>query len=159
MKVQEPDMRDQFKIVDTTLDIEALIRQTESQPLLSAPSYLKEEIIEKSLGISVQVPIQLKKQKKEISKRMQLLFYSLKISAAVVFCLFQLATLNRFPADMNICFYRAIDSYHDLQTEQESARDAVLSLKETTDIGLSERAGQSIRSLLNQLTNGGIDHD
>lgn len=159
MKIQGPDRQSFLKITETQIDIEALIAQVESQPLLPAPAYLKDEIMEKSRGISVQAPIQFEKQKKEFSKRMQLLFYSLKISAAVVFCLFQLAMLNRFPADMNVYFYQAIDSYHDLQMEQEAARDAALSLKETTDMGLSERAGRSIHSLLNQLTNGGNDYD
>jgi len=159
MKIQGPDRQSFLKITETQIDIEALIAQVESQPLLPAPAYLKDEIMEKSRGIGVQAPIQFEKQKKEFSKRMQLLFYSLKISAAVVFCLFQLAMLNRFPADMNVYFYQAIDSYHDLQMEQEAARDAALSLKETTDMGLSERAGRSIHSLLNQLTNGGNDYD
>ncbi len=159
MKIQGSDRQDFLKITETGIDIEALIAQLESRPLISAPAYLKDEILVKSRGINVQVPIRLEKQKRELSKRMQLLFYSLKISAAVVFCLFQLAMLNRFPADMNVYFYQAFDSYHDLQMEQEAARDAALSLKEATDIGLSEKAGQSIHSLLNQLTNGGNDHD
>lgn len=159
MKIQGSDRQNYLNISASEIDIEALIAQVESQPLLSAPAYLKDEILDKSRGVSVQVPLQLEKKKKELSKRMQLLFYSLKISAAVVFCLFQLAMINRFPADMNVYFYQALDSYHALQMEQKEAKNSSLSFKETTDIGLPEKAGQSIHSLINQITNGGNDYD
>ena len=65
------------------LSIDELIAQAESD-LVKAPVYLKDSIMKKSQSMEVQIPMQVRKGKKVISKQMQMLYYTLKVSAAVV---------------------------------------------------------------------------
>ncbi|NLG05831.1 MAG: hypothetical protein GX567_18700 [Clostridia bacterium] len=65
------------------LSIEELISQAEAD-LIKAPAYLKDSIMKKSQSMEIQIPMQVKKSQKVISKQVQMLYYTLKVSAAVV---------------------------------------------------------------------------
>lgn len=136
-----------LKTNSSDIDIEALIAETEAGPMLHAPAYLKDEILEKSQSISIQVPMKLQKQKKEISKQMQFLYYSLKISAAVIICLFQLVLIGKIPSGISFSWNEAVSDYRYTQMEQEIQKET------------SEKETQSIQTILNNIINGGHLND
>lgn len=138
-----------LKTERSDIDIEALIAEAEAGAMLHAPAYLKEEILRKSRGVSVQVPMKLQKQKKEISKQMQFLYYSLKISAAVIICLFQLVVIGKLPTGISYSWNEAVNEYRYTQMEQEIRKEA--SKEKEQDL--------SIQTILNKIINGGQQND
>lgn len=72
---------DQMKLED--LSIDDLIRVAE-QDMITAPHYLKDNIMNKSQSVQVQLPMQIEVHTKRLSKRMQMFCYTMKISAAMV---------------------------------------------------------------------------
>ena len=70
---------------------ENLMRQVEAEGLLLAPVHMKQEILERSRRIDMQ----LKAETNQASKKVQLLFYSLKIGAAMVTALFLIFAIPR----------------------------------------------------------------
>lgn len=71
--------------------MEQVIREVEAEGLLHAPVHMKQEILERSR----RVDYQLAATGREVSRQMQLLFYSLKVGAAVVTALFLLFMVPR----------------------------------------------------------------
>ena len=71
-------------------EIMQLIESVEENELLHAPTHMKEEILLKSKSPVIQLAI----ESKRVSKKVQLFWYSLKISAAVVVALTLLVFLN-----------------------------------------------------------------
>ena len=65
---------------------EQLIREVEAEGLLRAPVHMKQEILERSRRMDYQLSVTTR----QVSRQMQLLFYSLKVGAAVVTALFLL---------------------------------------------------------------------
>ena len=63
---------------------ERLIRQVEAQGLIPAPVHMKQEILERSRSLDYQLRVQTR----QIPKKLQFLYYSLKVGAAVVMALF-----------------------------------------------------------------------
>lgn len=74
------------KIRDLNDYTEQLIRQVEAEGLIQAPAHMKQEILERSRRVDYQVAVTTR----QVSKQMQLFFYSLKVGAAVVTALFLL---------------------------------------------------------------------
>ena len=74
------------KIRDLDDYTEQLIRQVEAEGLIQAPVHMKQEILERSRRVDYQVAVATR----QVSKQMQLFFYSLKVGAAVVTALFLL---------------------------------------------------------------------
>lgn len=60
-------------------------------PHMIAPSYLKEEIVERSSQLDIQTSLQIKR----VSKNMQLFYYSLRTAAAMAVALFLLFAVNQ----------------------------------------------------------------
>lgn len=63
-----------------------LICRVETEGLITAPAHMKQEILERSRRMDVQLVV----QSRRLSKKMQLFFYSLKVGAAVAMALFML---------------------------------------------------------------------
>ena len=59
---------------------EQLIRQAEAEGLIPAPAHMKQEILERSRSLDYQLRVQTR----QIPKKLQFLYYSLKVGAAVV---------------------------------------------------------------------------
>lgn len=74
----------------TDAELERFIQLIENEAMLTAPRNLKENI----LGESKQLGTKIVKQSKTLSVKMQLLLYSLKISAAVVGAIFLLGVIQ-----------------------------------------------------------------
>ncbi len=146
----------------TDEQLTAFISQIESEPLLSAPSNLKDEILLKSMDASIRIPLAFQKQKKELSGNMQFLFYSLKISAAVLLCLFQLTALNKLPDNIGAPLSSTYTSYQYAQLEKEAEHDAQAWSAEDEHKDLSvkaKEAGISIYQSIQSITTGGKKHD
>ena len=63
---------------------ERLLRQVEAEGLIPAPAHMKQEILERSRSLDYQIRVQTR----QIPKKLQFLYYSLKVGAAVVMALF-----------------------------------------------------------------------
>lgn len=74
-------------------ELQELIAQVEDDGLIQAPRHMKQEILKRSQ----RVEHQLARETRQVSKNMQLLFYSLKVGAAVVTALL---TLLLMPATL-----------------------------------------------------------
>lgn len=70
---------------------QALIRQVEAEGLIQAPRHMKQEILQRSQRVDYQLTVQTR----EISKKMQFFFYSLKVGAAVVTALFMVFAIPK----------------------------------------------------------------
>lgn len=68
-----------------------LIRQVEAEGLLKAPVHMKAEILERAKRPEYQIALQTRR----ISRKMQFLFYSLKVGAAVATALLLLFAVPR----------------------------------------------------------------
>ncbi len=79
------------KIRDLDDYTEQLIRQVEAEGLIQAPVHMKQEILERSRRVDYQVAVATR----QVSKQMQLFFYSLKVGAAVVTAIFLLLMVPR----------------------------------------------------------------
>ena len=75
---------------------ERLIRQVEAEGLISAPVHMKQEILERSRSLDYQLRVQTR----QIPKKLQFLYYSLKVGAAVVMALFLVMMVPREMPDM-----------------------------------------------------------
>ncbi len=75
-------MQDNFKKLED-MSVDELIRIAE-QDIITAPHYLKDDIVEKSQSIQIQLPMQIEVHTRQISKRMLMFFYTMKISAAMI---------------------------------------------------------------------------
>lgn len=71
--------------------------QIERQELLSAPKYLKENILNESMSLSAQVNI----KGKYLSARMQLFLYGMKVSVAVLCGIIMLGISSFHPGTVN----------------------------------------------------------
>ncbi|HOO28855.1 MAG TPA: hypothetical protein PLU43_10360 [Lachnospiraceae bacterium] len=147
------------KQTEQEIGIEALIRETEAHTLLFAPANLKEEILIKSRSVSVQVPLRLQKQKKEFSKQMQFLFYTFKISAAVIICLCQLIAIEKISPGLTFSITDTFNHYRYIQMEQEAETDNSSFDTESAGSKLSEKAEQSITTIIHHIITGGNQHD
>ncbi len=76
---------------------EKLIWQTESEGLIPAPVHMKQEILERSRGLDYQIRVQTR----QIPKKLQFFYYSLKVGAAVVMALFLVMMVPREMPDMS----------------------------------------------------------
>ena len=79
------------KIRDLDDYTEQLIRQVEAEGLIRAPVHMKQEILERSRRVDYQVAVATR----QVSKQMQLFFYSLKVGSAVVTAIFLLLMVPR----------------------------------------------------------------
>lgn len=70
---------------------QAIIHQVEAEGLIRAPKHMKQEILQRSQRVDYQLAI----QSREISKKMQFFFYSLKVGAAVVTALFMVFAIPK----------------------------------------------------------------
>ena len=75
---------------------ERLIRQVEAEGLIPAPVHMKQEILERSRSLDYQLRVQTR----QIPKKLQFLYYSLKVGAAVVMALFLVMMVPREMPDM-----------------------------------------------------------
>ena len=75
---------------------ERLIRQVEAEGLIPAPVHMKQEILERSRSLDYQIRVQTR----QIPKKLQFLYYSLKVGAAVVMALFLVMMVPREMPDM-----------------------------------------------------------
>ena len=57
---------------------ERLLRQVEAEGLIPAPAHMKQEILERSRSLDYQIRVQTR----QIPKKLQFLYYSLKVGAA-----------------------------------------------------------------------------
>lgn len=76
---------------------ERLIRQVEAQGLIPAPVHMKQEILERSRSLDYQLRVQTR----QIPKKLQFLYYSLKVGAAVVMALFLVFMVPREMPQVN----------------------------------------------------------
>lgn len=76
---------------------ERLIRQVEEEGLIPAPAHMKQEILKCSQSLEYQVRVQTR----QIPKKLQFFFYSMKVGAAVVTALFLLFMVPREIPDIN----------------------------------------------------------
>lgn len=76
---------------------ERLIRQAEAEGLIPAPVHMKQEILERSRSLDYQIRIQTR----QIPKKLQFFYYSLKVGAAVVMALFLVLMVPREMPDMS----------------------------------------------------------
>ena len=76
---------------------EQLIRQVEAEGLLPAPVHMKQEILERSQSLDYQIRVQTR----QIPKKLQFLYYSLKVGAAVVMALFLVMMVPKEIPDMS----------------------------------------------------------
>lgn len=107
-------------------ELEELILQVENDCMLPAPKHMKKEVLERSR----RVDYQLAREMRQFSKNIQLLFYSLKVGAAVAAALLTLFLApNRLP-----------------QPEQEVSQTAVWE----EEVSLGEKLNQELREA-NQL--------
>lgn len=74
----------------TDAELERFIQMIENEAMLTAPRNLKENILDESKQLGTKIV----KQSKTLSIKMQLLLYSLKISAAVVGAIFLLGVIQ-----------------------------------------------------------------
>lgn len=74
----------------TDAELERFIQMIENEAMLTAPRNLKENILDESKQLGTKIV----KQSKTLSVKMQLLLYSLKISAAVVGAIFLLGVIQ-----------------------------------------------------------------
>lgn len=86
------------RILDSEPDMENFIRQIEENSMVNAPHYLKDSIIGRSRQLDVQAAVKTR----QLSKRLQLLCYSLRVGAAVagalLFLVFSTSLMQNFPA-------------------------------------------------------------
>ena len=68
-----------------------LIQQVEAEGLLPAPVHMKQEILERSRSLDYQIRVQTR----QIPKKLQFFYYSLKVGAAVVMALFLVTMVPR----------------------------------------------------------------
>lgn len=76
---------------------EQLIRQVEAEGLLPAPVHMKQEILERSQSLDYQIRVQTR----QIPKKLQFFYYSLKVGAAVVMALFLVLMVPKEMPDMS----------------------------------------------------------
>ena len=76
---------------------EKLIWQTESAGLVPAPGHMTQEILGRSRGLDYQIRVQTR----QIPKKLQFFYYSLKVGAAVVMALFLVMMVPREMPDMS----------------------------------------------------------
>ena len=76
---------------------EQLIRQAEDEGLIPAPAHMKQEILYRSRSMEYQ----LLEQTRQIPKKLQFLYYSLKVGAAVVMALFLVMMAPKEIPDMS----------------------------------------------------------
>ena len=76
---------------------EQLIRQVEAEGLLPAPVHMKQEIRERSQSLDYQIRVQTR----QIPKKLQFFYYSLKVGAAVVMALFLVLMVPKEMPDMS----------------------------------------------------------
>ena len=76
---------------------ERLIRQVEAEGLIPAPVHMKQEILERSRSLDYQIRVQTR----QIPKKLQFLYYSLKVGAAVVMALFLVMMVPKEIPDMS----------------------------------------------------------
>jgi hypothetical protein len=81
------------------LSMEELIQQAECD-LITAPHYLQESVMEKSQSIQVQLPMQLEIHAKLIPQKMQMFYYTMKVSLAMVCTLILLAVSAYIPSGL-----------------------------------------------------------
>lgn len=74
----------------TDAELAKFIQMIESDAMLTAPRRLKENILDESIQLGTKIA----KRSKTLSVKMQLLLYSLKISAAVVGAIFLLGVIQ-----------------------------------------------------------------
>ena len=76
---------------------ERLLRQVEAEGLIPAPAHMKQEILERSRSLDYQIRVQTR----QIPKKLQFLYYSLKVGAAVVMALFLVMMVPKEIPDMS----------------------------------------------------------
>lgn len=76
---------------------EQLIRQAEAEGLIPAPAHMKQEILDRSRSLDYQLRVQTR----QIPKKLQFLYYSLKVGAAVVMALFLVMMVPKEIPDMS----------------------------------------------------------
>jgi len=81
------------------LSIAELIQQAECD-LITAPHYLQASVMEKSQSMQVQLPMQLEIHAKLIPQKMQLFYYTMKVSLAMVCTLVLLAISAYIPSGL-----------------------------------------------------------
>ncbi len=91
-QVSKPDIVNRIE----EISIDDLIELAESN-LLSAPHYLSESIIQRSQSVQVQLPMQIEAHTKQLSKKMQMFYYTMKVSIAMVCTLILLSVSTNIP--------------------------------------------------------------
>ncbi|HKM20894.1 MAG TPA: hypothetical protein VJZ01_02495, partial [Lachnospiraceae bacterium] len=81
------------------LSIEELIEFAEGD-LITAPHYLQDNIIQKSQSVQVQLPMQIEAHAKQIPKKMQMFYYTMKVSIAMVCTLILLFVSTNIPTGL-----------------------------------------------------------
>lgn len=128
------------------MSMEDLIRIAE-QDMITAPHYLKDEIMAKSQSIQVQLPMKIEVHTKQISKRMQMFYYTMKVSVAMICTLILLLVSMNIPSGI-LNGYQAIAEPIDAKTSAITTTfsEKRLNFRESID---------EIKSNILQTINGG----
>lgn len=81
------------------ISIGELIRLAESD-MITAPHYLQDSIIQKSQSVQVQLPMQIEAHAKQMPKKMQMFYYTMKVSIAMVCTLILLFVSTDIPTGL-----------------------------------------------------------
>lgn len=81
------------------MSIDELIELAESD-IITAPHYLQESIMQKSQSVQVQLPMQIEAHTKQLSKKMQMFYYTMKVSIAMVCTLILLSVSTNIPTGL-----------------------------------------------------------
>lgn len=118
----------------------------EAQLNISAPRYLKGQIIERSNKLDVRAEITVK----ETSKNMQLLIYSLKTTAAVIGALILLFSVSNINMDYSIPQKQQIEKEYQ---EKEKYNEEINISRKIAE--KSNKISNTINEISNMILNGG----
>ena len=132
------------------LSIDELIRIAE-QDMITAPHYLKENVMERSQSVQVQLPMKLEVHTRQVSKKMQMFYYTMKVSAAMVCTLILLLLVPNIKLNIDQGYQEAKRPIEEKRTEvTETFMEKRSNFRESID---------TLKANFMQSINGGNDNE
>lgn len=132
------------------LSIDDLIRVAE-QDMIMAPHYLREDTMLRSQSIQVQLPMKIEVHTKQISKKMQMFCYTMKISAAMICALILLLIVPNINMNIEHSYQRIEEPF---ETQKSEMRSTFMEKRSDFRESIDE-----IKENIIETINGGNEHE